>query len=41
MMKSRQDNDVTDGTCATYTKNEIELLWQIGLGAVCDENQTR
>ena len=40
-MKTRQDNDVIDYTGLVYTKKETELLWPIGLGAICDENQIR
>ena len=41
VMKTRQDNDVIDYTGLVYTKKETELLWPIGLGAICDENQIR
>ena len=40
-MKTRQDNDVIDYTSLVYTKKETELLWPIGLGAICGENQIR
>ena len=39
MMKTREDNDMTDHTSAIYVENEIELLWPIKLGMACDENQ--
>ena len=38
MTKTRQDNDLTDCIGVVYTKNEIELLWLIGQGVVCDKN---
>ena len=39
VMKTRQDNDMTDCIGAFYAKKDIELLWPIGLDAVCDEYQ--
>lgn len=39
-MKTRQDNEMTDYTIPVYTKNEIELSWQIEMGTVYDKNQT-
>ena len=39
MKKTRQDNDVTDHIGAFYVENNIEILWPIGLGVVCDKNQ--
>ena len=38
MMKTRQNNDVIDRICAVYAEKEIELLWLVGLGVVCDRN---
>ena len=38
VMKTRQDNDLTDYTGAIYDENETKLSWSIGLGAVYDEN---
>ena len=32
MMKTRQDNDVTDGISVFYAKNDTELSWLIRLG---------
>ena len=39
-MKPKQNNDMTNRIGAFYVENEIELLWSIGRGAVCVENQT-
>ena len=39
MMKTKQDNNMTDRTSAVYTINEIELSWLIRPGVVTDENQ--
>lgn len=41
-MKTRLDNDIIDfmGACTLYAENDTKLLWQIELGAICDENQT-
>ena len=41
MMKTRQDNDVTDHTGAIYVENNIELSWPIESGVVYDKNQIR
>ena len=38
MMKTKQNNDVTDCICVVYVDNEIELLWLVKLGAVYDRN---
>ena len=38
LMKTRQDNYVTDRKDAVYAKNEIELLWLIESGTIYDEN---
>ena len=38
-MKTRQNNDVTDGTSVLYTENDIELSWLIRSGVVCDKNK--
>ena len=40
VMKTRQDNDMTNRTGAFYTKNDIELLWPIRLGVIYDKNKT-
>ena len=37
--KTRHENDVTDHTCAIYTKNDTKISWSIRLGANYDENQ--
>ena len=36
VMKTRQDNNVTDCKGAVYFENEIELQWSIELGVVYD-----
>lgn len=41
MIKTRQDNNVLNRTCAIYAKNKIELSWPIGLSAVYVEKRTR
>ena len=41
MMKIRQENDMIDGIYIVYAKSETKLPWSIGLGMICDENQTR
>ena len=41
MIKTTQDNNVTDYIDALYAENEIELLWTIRQGAFCDENHIR
>ena len=38
--KTKQNNDVIDRTVGFYVENEIDLLWLIGLGAICHENVT-
>ena len=38
MMKTNQDNVVTNRIGLLYIKTKIELLGPIQLGAVCDEN---
>ena len=38
-MKTRQDNDVTNGIGVVYVENDNELSWLIRLGANCDEIQ--
>ena len=40
LMKTRLDNYMTDHIGLVYAKNDIELSRPIGLGAVCDNNQT-
>lgn len=32
---------MTDCTSTFYSKNDTELLWSIGSGVICDENQIR
>ena len=39
VMKTKQNNDMTDHTDAVYIKNEIELPWLIVPGLVYDEYQ--
>ena len=39
MMKTRQDNDVTEQTSVVYVENDIELLWPIESRVFCDKNQ--
>ena len=39
MMKTRQDNDMTDHIGLLHSKIETELLGPIWSGIVCDENQ--
>ena len=38
VMKTRQDNDVTNHAGVLYIENNTKLLWPIGPGVVCDEN---
>ena len=38
MMKTRQDNDVTNRTCMVYTEHEIKLSWLIRSGVIYGEN---
>ena len=38
-MKTKQDNDVIDSTCAIYTKNDTKLSWPIGSGAHYDKHE--
>ena len=38
MMKTKQDNDVTDHTDVVYVKNDNEPSWLIKSGVVYDEN---
>ena len=38
VMKTRQDNDVTNCTGMVYAENEIELSWPIRSNIDCDEN---
>ena len=38
VMKSKQENDVTDYIDVVYTKNKTELSWPIRLGTICSEN---
>lgn len=40
VIKSKQDNDLTDRIGMVYTENETEMSLSIELGAVGDENQT-
>ena len=41
MIKTKQDNYITDHTGFVYAKIETELSGPIKLGAVCYENKTR
>lgn len=36
MMKRRQENEMTERTGVIYIENEIEKLWSIELGTICD-----
>ena len=38
MMKTTQDNDVTNRTSMVYIEHEIELSWLIKSGVIYDEN---
>ena len=38
MMKTRQDNDMTNSIGVVYLKNKTELSWLIRPGIVCDKN---
>ena len=37
VIKTRQDNDVTDRTGSFFVENDIELLWLIKLIAIYDK----
>lgn len=39
IMKTKQNNDITDRTGTIYAKNDTELSWLIEPGVVYDENQ--
>ena len=39
VIKSIQDNDVTNHTSAVYVKNDIELLGLIGPGTIYDKTR--
>lgn len=39
-MKIIKENNVANHIDAVYVKNEIDMLWSIELGMVCDKNQT-
>ena len=39
MMKTRQDNDMTDCTGVVQTKNDVELSWPIEPCADSNDNQ--
>ena len=41
VIKTRQDNDVTDRKDMVYVENKTKLLCLIEPGVVCDENQIR
>lgn len=41
MVKTRQDNNMTDRTDVIYIENEIKFLWPIDSGMVYDKNQTK
>ena len=36
MMKTKQNNDMTDQTGAVYDEKETKLSWLIGPSVVCD-----
>lgn len=38
IMKTREDNNITDRTSVVYIKNDTELLWPIRPGVDCNEN---
>ena len=40
MVKTRQDNDMSDSRGSIDAENDNELLWLIVSGVVCDKNQT-
>ena len=40
MMKTKQDNNETDGTSVVYAENETKLSWSIGPCTIYDKNQT-
>ena len=40
-MKNRKDNNMIDRTCVVHAKNDTQLLWPIGLCAICNKNQIR
>ena len=39
MMKTRQDNNVTNNIGLVYVENDTQLLGSIGVGAVSDETR--
>ena len=39
LMKTRQDNDVTDHIGEVYIENDTELSWTIESGVNCDETR--
>ena len=39
MMKTSEDNDMTDCIGIVYVENDTKILWLIGLGADCYENK--
>ena len=39
VIKTRQDNNITDCIGSIYIKNEIELSWPVGPSAAHDENK--
>ena len=39
VIKTKQDNDVTDRIGVIHIENETDLLWWIRLGAIYDKNQ--
>ena len=41
VMKTRQDNNMTNCTSVIYVEDETKLLCLIGLGVIYDKNQTR
>ena len=38
VMKTKQDNDMTDHVGAIYAKNDNEQSWLIRLSVACNEN---
>ena len=39
VMKTRQDNDMIDGTSAFYAENNTKPSWPIRSGVGCDKNK--
>ena len=39
MMKTKQDNNVTNRISTFYAENNTERSWLIGMSVVCEENK--